>query len=162
MKFKLNLIALTVVFLLGFTVAKAQTDSTKFTATHLQAAESFLIATGVNTQFNGIIDNMVNVISKQIPENNRAAFVGVMKKFMNKYYTWDILKGDFSKMYAKEFTESELNQLTVFYNSPIGKKYSGKMVTLQQQGMLVGQKVVSEHQSELEQMMKDAMQDSKN
>jgi hypothetical protein len=157
MKFKLTLIALTGMLMFGFTSVKAQTADTVFTASHLEAAENYLVATGVNTKFGQITDNMISTFSTQLPENSRAAFAEVMKKFMAKYYTWDTLKVTLGKMYAAEFTEAELKQLTKFFNTPLGKKYGEKSVELAQKGMLVGQQIIRDHHAELEQMMRDAL-----
>ncbi|MGN6638011.1 MAG: DUF2059 domain-containing protein [Mucilaginibacter sp.] len=157
---KLTLITIAGVLLLCVG-AKAQTAQ-DLTPSHLQTAEKYLIATGINTKFGAITDNIINAFSGQIPENQRQAFVGVMKKFMDKYYTWDTLKSKLDKLYAAEFTEDELNQLIVFVNTPLGKKYVEKSVTLSQKGMLLGQEVVKDHQDELEQMMKEAMAGTKN
>jgi hypothetical protein len=79
-----------------------------------------------------------------------------MKRFMAKYYSWDVLKTEFAKIYAAEYTEDELNQLTAFYNSPLGKKLGAKTPLLMQKGMALGQKTIADHRPELEQMMQDA------
>ncbi|MEN0056085.1 MAG: DUF2059 domain-containing protein [Mucilaginibacter sp.] len=156
MKLKPNLILFTVLLLFLFTGLKAQTTSPAFTTSHLQAAEKYLIATGINTQFAGIINNMINSSSAQIAENHRASYVKVMQAFMGKYYAWDVLKNEYTKIYAGEFTEDELKQLTAFYSSPIGKKASAKTPLLLQKGMTIGQQVMANHRPELEQMMKEA------
>jgi len=157
MKSKLILIITIGILFLSWTNAKAQTSSQNFKPSHLQAAENFLIAAGVDTKFPSLIESIVNAFSKQIPENNRATFGNIMRKFMNKYYTWDILKTSLDKIYASEFTESELKELADFYNSSIGKKYNGKSVELLQKNMQLGQQVVAGHQSELQQMIKEAI-----
>ena len=157
MKFKLTLIIIGCILCLSSTSVKAQSSAQDFTPVHLQAAENFLIAAGVNTKFPAVIESIVNAFSKQIPENDRAAFADVMRKFMNRYYTWDKLKASLDKIYASEFTESELKELGDFYNSPIGRKYMGKSVELLQKNMQIGQQVVADHQSEFQQMMKDAI-----
>jgi len=156
MKFKPTLIALMGILLFCITNSKAQTTTPSFSASQLKAAENFLIATGINSQFGGIVDNMINTSSAQVPEAQRGEFVNVMKRFMVKYYSWDILKGEFAKIYATEYTEDELNQLTAFYNSPLGKKLSAKTPILMQKGMALGQKTIADHRPELEQMMQDA------
>jgi uncharacterized protein len=160
MKFKPTLITLISILVLGFAQVKAQTNTGTFTASHLQAAERFLISTGINNQFGAITDNIVQAFGGQMPENNRTAFIDVMQKFMHKYYTWENLKGDMSKIYAAEFSEDELVQMTTFFNTPVGKKYSAKMIILTQKGMALGEQVVKDHQSELEQMIKDAVPNS--
>ncbi|WP_184546977.1 DUF2059 domain-containing protein [Mucilaginibacter sp. FT3.2] len=158
MKFKPALIALIWALLFSTASVNAQTTSTTFTPSHLKSAEQFLIATGINTQFNGMIENMIGASTAQIPEAKREAFIDVMKKFMSKYYSWDVLKDDLAKMYAAEFTEDELNQLTTFYNSPLGKKVGSKTPVLMQKGVALGQQTIANHRPELEQMMKDAFE----
>lgn len=158
MKLKQNLINLIALFFFSVTGLKAQTTTQTFTASHLKAAEQYLIATGFNTLFGDNALHMINSSSAQMPEQHRASYVKVMKVFMNKYYTWDVLKDNFAKIYAAEFTEDELKQLITFYNSPIGKKASSKTPLLMQKGMAMGQQVVADHRPELVQMMKDAYQ----
>jgi hypothetical protein len=160
MKFNLTFFALVGIILLSITSLKAQTTTDSFTPSHLKAAEQYLIATGINTQFEGIVDNVVTASSAQIPEAQRPTFLKVMKVFMSKYYTWDMLKDSFAKLYASELSEAELNQLSTFYNSPIGKKISSKTTLLMQKGMAIGQQTIAVHKPELEQMMKDAFQSS--
>lgn len=155
---KPNLIILIGIFFLSVTGLKAQTATPTFTPSHLKAAEQYLIATGINTQFGDVINKMLKSSSVQIPDAQRPAFIKVMETFMAKYYTWDVLKDDFAKVYAAEFTEDELKQLTNFYNTPLGKKISTKTPVLVQKGIDIGQQVLTVHRPELEQMMKDAFQ----
>jgi hypothetical protein len=156
MNLKLTLIALIGILLISTANSNAQTTSATFSASQLKAAEQLLIATGINNQFGGIVDNMISASSAQIPEAQRGEFINVMKRFMVKYYSWDALKVEFAKMYASEYTEDELNQLTAFYNSPLGKKVGAKTPVLMQKGMALGQKTIADHRPELEQMMQDA------
>lgn len=156
MKFSIHLIIITALFCITIGNAKAQSGETTVTPSHLQAAGKFLVAVGIGDQFKAITDNIINTASAQIPEEQRAAFKDVMRKFMDTYYTWDIVKDPLSKIYAQEFDETELNQLSDFYNSPVGKKYSAKMAALMQKGMLMGQQIMNEHKTELVKMMEDA------
>ena len=157
MKSKLILIITVGIVFLSWTNAKAQTSSENFKPSHIKAAENFLIAAGVDTKFPTVIESIVSAFSKQIPENNRATFGNIMRKFMNKYYTWDSLKLSLDNIYASEFTENELKELLDFYSSPIGKKYTGKSAELLQKTVQIGQQIVTDHQSEFEQMIKDAV-----
>ena len=156
MKFKFSLITLIAIVLLNVNQAKAQ--NTNFSVSHLKAAETYLVATGINTQLGDVVENMINASSAQIPADKRSAFVGVMKTFFAKYYNWETLKDKMSHLYAAEFTEDELSQMTAFYNTPVGKKASSKMALLAQKGIAVGQEVATAHRPELEQMMKDAFE----
>lgn len=156
MNLKLKLIALTGIVLFSFSSLKAQTTDQTITPSHLKAAEQLLISIGIDKQFGGMMDNIISTSSNQIPAEQRAKFIDVMKTFMNKYFTWDLLKDKMAVIYAEEFTEDELNQISVFYSSPIGQKVSSKLPALMQRGMMVGQNAVAEHKGELTQMMQDA------
>ena len=156
MNLKLKLITLTGIILFSFSSLKAQTTDQTITPAHLKAAEQLLISIGIDKQFGGMMDNIISTSSNQIPAEQRAKFIDVMKVFMNKYFTWDLLKDKMAAIYAEEFTEDELNQISVFYSSPIGQKVSSKLPVLMQRGMMVGQNAVAEHKDELTQMMQDA------
>jgi hypothetical protein len=153
MNLKLKLITLTGIILFSFSSLKAQTADQTITPAHLQKAVQMLQAIGIDKQFDNMVNNMVTGLSSQMPENNRPGFIKVMKTFMGKYFTWDLLKDKMATIYAEEFNEEELGQITAFYNSPIGQKVSSKLPSLMQKGMMVGQEVVGQHKDELQQMM---------
>ena len=52
---------------------------------------------------------------------------------LDKAIGWDKLKPDMVKLYTANFSESELNDLVKFYQSPLGKKVLEKMPQLTQQ-----------------------------
>ena len=135
--------------------AKAQSNPA-YTPSQLQAAETLLKATGIDKQFEGITNTMLSTLGNQIPQDKKASFVEVMKKFMGKYFSWDVIKTDLSAMYASEFSEADLKALTAFYNTPAGKRFSEKLPILTQKGVLMGQKIIQDHQAELQQMMQEA------
>lgn len=112
---KLNLITLSAIIFLFATHLKAQTTTTDFKPSHLKAAEQLLLTMGTDKQFDDLANKMANATSTQrVPMEYRALYLKVMKVFVGKYVTWDLLKDKIEKLYAAEFTESELNQLTDF------------------------------------------------
>lgn len=125
-------------------------------ASRLKAAEGVLAASGVEATFATTIENMISTQAKQMPDSLQAKFSSVMKTFMGKYFTYANLKPQLTKIYAEEFTESELKELTKFYQTPIGKKSAQKLPVLQQRGMELGVAMVQQHQDELQQMMQEA------
>jgi len=157
---KRNLITIATLLFLSISGLRAQTTSSTLAPSHLKAAETFLNTMGLNVQFESMTQKMITASSAQMPEQQRASFIKVMEAFMLKYYTWDKLKDSFCKIYAEEFTEDELTQLTAFYNTPLGKKASSKISSLMQKGMVIGQQIIADHRPELEQMMKDAFQNA--
>lgn len=165
MKIKLTSAIVAIIISLSFTQAKAQTGNpppmaqtgTPPSASAMKAAEEMLAASGASEQFNKNIKAIIDQYGAQVPEDKRPAFVKVMNDFFTKYMSWETLKNDISVMYAREFTEPELKQLTAFYKTPLGTKLNQKQPLLMQAGMVIGQQSVAAHQTELQQMMEAAM-----
>lgn len=153
---KLKLIALAGIILFSFSSLKAQTNNQTFTASHLKAAEEFLIATGTKDQFDATMDNVVKQGAEKIDDNQRAAYIKVMKAFIGKYLSWKVLKEKLTAIYAAGFTEMELNQLNSFYNSPVGKKFVAANPELLQRINTMTLDIVAEHNTELEQNIAEA------
>lgn len=156
MNLKLKLIALTGIVLLSFSNLKAQTTNKAFTPSHLKSAEQFLLATGTKEQFDATMDNVIKQGAKNVDPNQREAYLRVMREFVGKYLTWDALKEKISEVYAAGFTETELNELNVFYSSPVGKKLVAKTPELLSRISETSQGMVAEHKAELEQNMAEA------
>jgi hypothetical protein len=131
-------------------ISLAQTES------HLKVSENYLEVSGIKVGFNNIVDDVIKSQSGQMPKEYQEKFKEVMKSFMDKYYTYDILKPKLAKIYADEFTELELKDLIVFYSSPTGKKFADKIPSLTKKGMEIGANTVKDHQEELQEMMKKA------
>jgi hypothetical protein len=117
-------------------------------ASHRKATENLFGLMGMETMISQSIDQMLAMQVQQNPA--LAAYQPQMKAFLNKYMSWASLKDDMAKLYMAEFTENELNELTKFYQTPLGKKTIQKMPTLMAKGAEIGQKRVQEHLPELE------------
>src|SRR5690606_29080771 len=122
----------------------------------LKASEKFVDVSGVENGFGEVVDVMLKTQLGAVPEEHREKFTQVMKAFIGKYFSYEVLKPQLAKMYADEFTEKELNELTVFYSSETGKKFVGKTSYLMQKGMALGRDAFEKNKSELEQMIKEA------
>lgn len=133
---------------------KAQDAS--FTPNHLKAAQDMLAAMEMPAVMTSSINNIVKVQAANMPLDQQKAFSDAMKSFLNKYLNWDLLKTDMAKIYASEFSESEIKELTKFYQTPLGKKMIEKSPALMQKGMLIGQQAVMAHQTEFQEMLKAA------
>jgi hypothetical protein len=149
-------VKLLLAMLLFCVAAKAQTA---ITPSHLKAAENVLTTMGADTLMKSTTAAMLKQASTRLPQEKHAVFLDVMNKFMAKYLNWDLLKDQIASLYAQEFTEKELKDIVVFYNTPTGKKLIQKMPGLTQKGMQLGQQAVEGHQVELQNMMEDAFKD---
>ena len=148
-----------IALLLFCSAVKAQTAT--ITPARLKAAEDALNASGAGRQMQSSISTMLQQASANVPEDKRSKFLAVMNSFMSKYMNWEILKDQMAAMYATEFTEKELKDLSLFYQSPLGKKLAEKQPILFQKGADIGRMAVQSHQAELQQMMQDAFKDDK-
>jgi hypothetical protein len=133
---------------------KAQNAS--FTPNHLKAAEDMLAAMEMPSLMTNSINSVVKAQTANMPTDKQEVFAEVMKTFLNKYLSWDSIKTDMAKIYATEFTEAEIKELSQFYQTPLGKKIVTKSPALMQKGMALGQQRVAAHQTELVEMFKAA------
>ena len=125
-----------------------------FTPSHLKAAQDLLMTMEVPNLMTSSVNNMLKVQTAQMPLDQQKKLSDVMKTFFAKYFTWDLIKADMAKIYAAEFSEAEIKELTTFYQTPIGKKMIERQPILMQKGMMLGQQKLMAHQSELMDMVK--------
>ncbi|RZK10239.1 MAG: DUF2059 domain-containing protein, partial [Flavobacterium sp.] len=123
------------------------------TEQHLKASENFLEVSGARSSFDDVVNTMLATQTQTVPVEHRDKFTKVMKEFFAKYFSFDILKPKIAKMYAEEFSENELKDLTVFYSSGTGKKFASKLGFLTKRGMEIGETTVQEHKDELTKMI---------
>jgi uncharacterized protein len=117
-------------------------------ASHRKAVDSLFALMDMENLLNQSIDQM---LAMQVQQNPAIApFQTQMKAFLSKYMSWASMKDDMAKLYMAEFSESELNELTKFYQTPLGKKTIQKMPALMAKGAEIGQKRVQEHLPELQ------------
>jgi hypothetical protein len=117
-------------------------------ASHRKSVESLFMLMGMENVLTQSIDQMLAMQVQQNP--TLAPHQAQMKAFLNKYMSWASMKEDMTKIYMAEFSESELNELNKFYQTPVGKKTIQKMPALMAKGAEIGQKRVQEHLPELQ------------
>jgi hypothetical protein len=93
------------------------------------------------------LDDQLDVRIKEEPA--LAPYKGVYLKYVHKYMTFDAVRPGFVKMFAKDFTTEELNQLERHYQTPFGKKAAKMMPKIFAQGFAVGEKAAEVHRPEL-------------
>jgi len=94
------------------------------------------------------------MLDAQIAGNPKLApLKPVMMKFMNKHMSWNSLKGEFLKLYLETFTQSEVEDLVVFYKTPTGRKSIRLMPEMMAQGAAIGQKRVQANLPELQSLI---------
>ena len=90
------------------------------TASHLAAAVEYLEAKGTPQLLERQCQEMADANVRLQPE--LAEYREKMLKFYRGVFGFAILKDDLAAIYAREFSEEELREMTRFYLSPIGKR----------------------------------------
>lgn len=90
------------------------------TASHLAAAVDFLLAKGTPE----VLERQcLLMVDKQIAaQPELAANRALLLEFYRGAFGFAALKDDLAAIYAREFTEAELRELTRFCATPVGKK----------------------------------------
>ncbi|GGG56612.1 DUF2059 domain-containing protein [Hymenobacter glacieicola] len=120
-----------------------------------KAAEELLAATDSEKNLSATIDRMLSAQLEQNP--GMKAVEPEMRAYLTKYMSWPSMKEDMVQLYAREFTEKELRELTKFYQTPTGRKTITKMPELMAAGMEIGQKRMQEHLPELQQAIAEKL-----
>jgi len=127
------------------------------TAGHRDAAAIFLKVMNIERSMMAGASTMIDVQIQQNPAPG--PFRDVMLKWAGKYMTWEAVSGSMTDLYAQTFTESELKEMTAFYNTPTGQKALTEMPGLMQKGAAMGIELAKAHASELDQMIRDRAQE---
>jgi hypothetical protein len=118
---------------------------------HRTAAENLLIVMEVDKSLPPLAEQ---VLENQLQQNPQLAPQReILQKFLNRYLNWASVREDTISAYTHEFTEPELEQLTEFYATPVGKKVNEKMPKLMFIAGQIGLKKAQANQAELQQML---------
>jgi hypothetical protein len=118
---------------------------------HRRAAENLLLVMEVDKSLEPLAEH---VLENQLQHNPQLAPQReILQKFLNKYLNWASVREETITAYTQAFTEPELQQLTEFYATPVGKKASEKMPKLMFIAGQIGLKKAQANQAELQQMM---------
>ena len=92
---------------------------------------------------------------KKILDNFMVKLMAAMQETMG----WQKLKSEFIDLYAKAYTEEEVDGILTFYKSPVGQSMLAKTPQLVQQSMAISQTHMKEIQPKLEQLSNDLKKD---
>jgi hypothetical protein len=118
---------------------------------HRKAAEELLLVMQTEKTLQEAAQELLASVLRQDPQ--LAQHGDVLQKFVHKHVSWASVKEDMITIYAQEFTEKELKQLTAFYQTPVGQKAVEKLPELTMAGTELGITRLRAHQAELRQMI---------
>ena len=102
----------------------------------LEPAEALLVAMKLETSLTQTMEIMIDLQLQQLglPEQLQS----VVLDFFEKYMGWEGLKDELAEIYASEFTAAELNEMTSFYETPVGQKVAESLPALAQRTAQLG------------------------
>jgi hypothetical protein len=80
-------------------------------------------------------------------------FRDIMAGWLKKYMTWPAMQPELVKLYAANFTEAELKEMTAFYKTPTGQKSLRAMPEVMQRSAMLGAQLAQGHEEELKTAM---------
>jgi len=141
--------------------AKENTTSATTVASSatLKSAYTLLNTMNMKKTYQGMLNRITDM---QIQQNPQLANIKpTIHKFFEKYMGWDALVEDMAKVYAKNFTEMELNDITKFYKTKVGQKTIKLMPLLASAGAKIGQSKLASHLGELKVMIETELKKAK-
>jgi hypothetical protein len=120
-------------------------------ASHLKTATELLELVHVDRSTADALDVVLKAQLRHQPK--LAPYEDTLRAFMQKYMSWESLKGDYARIYAEAFSEEELRQMIAFYRTPTGQKAIKMIPELMAKGAALGQSRVQENREELQRMI---------
>lgn len=121
------------------------------------AAELLELAGGedsIQLGANAMIETLTGTWAAQgVPEGLIPLFVEQLKEWIAHDFVWAEMQNDILDLYMAEFSESELQDIIVFYRTPTGKKSLERMPQILAASMQIGQKYASSKEIFLQQRL---------
>lgn len=110
----------------------------------IAAARALMDAAGATRQFDAVVPalvhQMTDIFVQQQPAHEktiREAFTGIAVRMSERK---DELLVEIAKLYAQQFSIGELQELTQFFTSDVGKRFVDKQLVILPQSMAIGQR----------------------
>jgi len=123
----------------------------------VKAAEDLIQLMDMRSTFNQGKEAMIKAQVQSNP--GLVQFEDLMRQFLDKYLTWEQVKGEYVRIYTDTFTEPELRELIQLYQTPTGKKLLGSMPEIMNRSMQVTQNQLQPHLPELQQQIMARVQE---
>lgn len=124
----------------------------------MDAADATTMLRQARKQMQVMLSDRMDQLETKIPENKVEEFETYKRNvsgLMRKNMRWSTLKDEFAELYMDIYTESELQQLAKFYNSPVGKKFVEKTPELMGRTMQIMQSRMAAAMPEIQKLTQD-------
>lgn len=95
--------------------------------------------------------------AKGLPDKAIIEFKEAAERFFTKTFGDPAIKTEMAGIYEKHFTNKELEELLVFYQTPLGKKTLLTLPNVMKESMIIGQKFAAKNQQGFQQEIQDIM-----
>ena len=134
------------------TSEKATPSKTTIEAHKANSAAFTLLATmNMKESYEGMIKRITQMQVDAKPELK--AIQPTIEAFFTKYMGWEAQRGDIAALYAKNYTTKELQELSKFYQTPLGQKTVQIMPQLAAASAQIGQSKMMKHMPEMQKMI---------
>ena len=127
--------------------------------------ERILALTNADAMIGRIFDQIKTMTASQMPSDatpeQRAKAQEMQNKVMDLIkarMSWERLRPQYAKLYDETFTESEIDGILAFYDSPAGRAMLEKMPVLMQKSMSLAQTQMADLLPEIERLTREAKQ----
>ena len=112
-------------------------------AARIEAAKSLMNSMGATNSFESVVGLMGNQIIGMMVKQQPAKEVQI-RKIMGAVLEEMVISKDnvidkVAVIYAREFTVDEMNKVSTFYQTPVGKKMVAKLPVIMKESMTIGQ-----------------------
>jgi hypothetical protein len=115
----------------------APATAQEFSESHLAAAKAAAVASPMAQEFNNLLPFLAQRVQNRLVSLRPDLHEVISKTVQDVALRLAARRGDLDSatalIWAREFTEDELNEIAAFYNSPVGKKFVGLGAKLGQQ-----------------------------
>lgn len=117
------------------------------TPAHVAAAEDMLVAMDGRAMYEAAL---VSTMDTQLAADPALApYREVMLGFFRDFVSWEKVRDDYARTYARRFSEAELRELAAFYRTPIGRRFAEESVEVGAELAGINIRIVQANQDEL-------------
>lgn len=127
--------------------------------------ERLLVLTHADTLMDQAFNQMKGVMTSQVPQGGspeqqaksrelQAKILALVKARMS----WDVMRGEFVRIYSDLFSDDEINGISAFYESPAGRAMLEKMPQLTTRATAFAQSQMADLLPEIQRITQEASQ----
>lgn len=109
----------------------------------------------IDQMSSGMMDQIVGVTLSPDQEKTRQEFSDKIQQVVFSAVSWEKLEPEYTKIYADQYTEQQIDDILAFYKSPSGQAMVQKTPIILKQSSAVAQQHLEAVMPELQRLMKE-------